>query len=280
MGQDTEGSCTWNKRNKRARSQITARKATNYFESTSPTQRLRGAVGVMNLGDHSGIGHRESGNVGDGVEICGTVAVADPKALLPGGFEAGVIPLTFRAQGVGSFELQALAVDGEAVVVRDGPVLGTAAVLLAVVPVFVVAGALAGLGIAERTTILLPSPSFASRLAVLVHGQTRVADGVARGKLGGIFGVALIQRDDGVTVVEVLYRVVDVLFIVSLVANEGAFVDGKYGCGSGHDILGDGSVMDTGGRCKLIKRQAGDTVDEDMVLVAPVVLEVLLVVLV
>ena len=104
---------------------------------------------------HGGKCCGKGGNVGNGVEIGGAVGIAYPKALLPGGFETGIVALTLGTQGVNTLEAEALAVDGKAVVIGDGFVLGAAAILLAVVPVSVVARALPGLGFAERTTEFL-----------------------------------------------------------------------------------------------------------------------------
>ena len=139
---------------------------------TSPPHGFRRAVGVMGACHNGSVGNRGRGNVGDGVEIGSACGVAYPEPLLAGGFEAGVVPLTFGAQCV------------------------------------------------------------------------------------------------------------DVFFVVCLVADEGAFVDGKHRFRSGENILGDGSIVDVGGRRQLVERQAGDAVDKNVVFVAPVEFEVLLIVLV
>ena len=70
------------------------------------------------------------------------------------------------------------------------------------------------------------------------------------------------------------------LFIISLVTDEGAFIQGKKYGGTGQDILCHGSVMNVGRGGQFIERQAGNAVYKDMVLIAPVILEFLLVVLV
>ena len=97
---------------------------------------------------HGCICNGKRGDVGNGVEISGAVGVAHPEPFLPGSFETGVVPFTLGTQGVDTLEAEAFAVNGKAVVIGDGSVLGATAVLLAVVPVSVVARALPGLGLA------------------------------------------------------------------------------------------------------------------------------------
>ena len=102
-------------------------------------------------GKDGGVSDREGGNVRDGVEICSAAAVADPQALPACGLEAGVVAFALCTQSIDPLETQTVAVDGETAVVGNGLVLCAAAVFSAVVPVFVVAGALPGFGLAERT---------------------------------------------------------------------------------------------------------------------------------
>lgn len=102
---------------------------------------------------------------------------------------------------------------------------GAPAVFLSVIPILVAAGALTGFRVSEGTAKLLPQSSFASRFAVLVHGKPRFTEGMTGGKPGGIFGIPLVERNDSVAAIKILHRVVDVLFIISLVADKGTFVD-------------------------------------------------------
>ena len=76
-----------------------------------------------------------------------------------------------------------------------------------------VAGALTGFGVAEGTAKLLSQSPLASRFAVLVHSETGFAERIAGRELGGIFGVALVERDHSVAVVKILHRVVNVFFV-------------------------------------------------------------------
>ena len=109
-----------------------------------------------------------------------------------------------------------------------------------------------------------------SGFAVLVHCKSCLADGIAGRGLGRIFGVALVERNHGVAVVKFPCCAVNVFFIVCLVADEGTFVDGKRLFRSGENILGDGGVMNIGGRRQFIERQARVAINKDMILVAPV----------
>lgn len=250
------------------------------MELTRPPQGFYRTVGVTRVVRHGGVSNRERGNVGNGVKIGGAVGVAYPKPFLPSGFETGIVALTLGTQGIDTLEAEALAVDRETVVVGNGFVFGATAVLLSIVPVFVIARTFARLGIAEGTTELLPQSPLAARFAVLVHGETGFADGIAGREFGRIFGVALVERNHGVTVIKFPYCVVNMFFVIRLVADEGAFIDGKHRFCSGEDILGDGSVVDVGRGCQLIEWQSGDAVNKNVVLVTPEEFAVLLVVLV
>lgn len=57
--------------------------------------------------------------MGECVEIGSAYSVMHPKPLLSKGFEAGAASLALRAQGVGSLEIEATAVDGKPVVCGD-----------------------------------------------------------------------------------------------------------------------------------------------------------------
>ena len=204
----------------------------------------------------------------------------NPKSGLAGVLEAGVIAFAFRSKSVGTLEGSTGSVDGESVIVGDGDILGAAAVLLAVVPILVIAGAFAGFRIAEGTAELLSCTTSVRGLAILVHGKAGFTNEVANGQLGRVFGVSLVERDDSFALVDVMDCIVDSLGIIALVGDKGAFLDGDDLAGSLEDIEGDGGIGDICGRGDLVDRQAGDTIHEDVILVAPVELAVLLVVLV
>ena len=68
-------------------------------------QRLFASVGVIGTGSNSCQSNHESGDMSDGVQIGGAMAIMDPKPLLTGVFETGVITFAFGSQRVNTFEL-------------------------------------------------------------------------------------------------------------------------------------------------------------------------------
>ncbi len=95
---------------------------------------------------------------------------------------------------------------------RDRFVFGTAPVFLTVVPIFVVTGAAPWFGLPERAAKLLAQTSVSiGRLAVLVHGEAPIANGIASREFLGIFGIAFVHRNESLTIVDILDQVVDFL---------------------------------------------------------------------
>ena len=80
----------------------------------------------------------QSGNMSQCVEVCRAGSIAHPQAFLTCGFEAGIVTLTLRPQGVSPFKIEAAAVNGKPVIVWNGLVFRAAPVFLPIVPVFVV----------------------------------------------------------------------------------------------------------------------------------------------
>ena len=132
-----------------------APKQAKVVKLTSPPHGFRRAVGVMGACHDGSVGNRERGNVGDGVEIGSAYGVAYPEALLTGGLETRIVAFTFGTQGVNALEAETFTVNGKPIIVWNSFVFGTAAVLLSVVPVSVVAGALPGFGATKRTAEFL-----------------------------------------------------------------------------------------------------------------------------
>ena len=128
----------------------------------------------------------------NGVEIGSTVAVMNPQPLLPGSLKAGVVTLTFGTESVSSLERKAVTINGKTVVIGNGDVLGAASVFLAVVPVFVIAGAGRGFGLSERTTEFLAGSAIFRGLSILIHSEAGVTDGMAGRKLLWVLGVPWI----------------------------------------------------------------------------------------
>ena len=130
----------------------------------------------MRAGQNGGQRNRQGGDVGQCIEVCRACAVAHPQPFLTCGFEAGIVTLTLRPQGVSPFKIEAAAVNGKPVVIGNGLVFCAAPVFLAVVPVLVVAGASTGFGLAEGAAVFLAGTPIVGGFAVLVHGEPGLAD--------------------------------------------------------------------------------------------------------
>ena len=224
----------------------------------------------MRTRGNSGQSDRQSGYVGQCIKISGAAAVADPETFLAGSFKAGVVALTLGAQGIGALESEAVPVNGEAVIGGQCDILGTAAVLFAVVPVFVAAGANAGSGLTEGTAEFLANPSVVGGFSVLVHGETGLADGIANRELLWVFCAALVEGNHSFPLIDVFNQVVDSSHVVALIAQEGTLSDGQDGIGSGEDVRDDRGVCHVGRRGQFVERQTGNTVHQHMVFVSPV----------
>ena len=118
----------------------------------------------------------QSGNMSQCVEVCRAGSIAHPQPFLTCGFEAGIVTLTLRPQGVSPFKIEAAAVNGKSVVIGNGFIFRAAPVFLAVVPVFVVTRANTGLGLAERAAVFLAGTPIVGGLAILVHSQPSITD--------------------------------------------------------------------------------------------------------
>ncbi len=230
----------------------------------------------------SGTGHGQGSDVGQRIQIGGAAAVTNPEALLAGSLKAGVVSLAFGTQGICALEVRTFPVNGKTVVRGNRFVLGAALMLLVVIPVFVVAGASSRFGLPERAAEFLADAVFVSvkNLSIFSHGKTSIADKAFRGQFVWVLGIALIQRDNGIALVDILHQVVDRFHIVTLVAQKGTFVERQNGIGSGKYPLHNGRIRHVSGGGQLIERQAGNTVHQHMVLVAPVKLNPSLIVLI
>ena len=146
-----------------------------HTSSASP-ERFGCAVGVRAM-QNSGQSNSQGIDMSQCVEVRRADAVAHPRPFLTCGFEAGIVTLTLRPQGIRPLEIETAAVNGKPVVIGNGLIFRTAPVFLAVVPVFVVTRANTGLGLAEGAAVFLPdSPSAISGFAILVHSQSGRAD--------------------------------------------------------------------------------------------------------
>ena len=130
----------------------------------------------MRAGQNGGQRNSQGRDVGQRIEVCRAVSVTHPQPFLTCGFEAGIVTLTLRPQGVSPFKIEAAAVNGKPVVIGNGLVFCAAPVFLAVVPVLVVAGASTGFGLAEGAAVFLAGTPIVGGFAVLVHGEPGLAD--------------------------------------------------------------------------------------------------------
>jgi len=115
-------------------------------------------------------------DVGQRIEVRRACAVAHPQPFLTCGFEAGIVTLTLRPQGVSPLETEAAAVNGKPVVIGNGLVFRAAPVFLPVVPILVVAGTRARFGLTEGAAVFLAGTPIVGGFAVLVHSQPGRAD--------------------------------------------------------------------------------------------------------
>ena len=136
------------------------------------------------------------------IEVCRAGSIAHPQAFLTCGFEAGIVTLTLRPQGVSPFERKAAAVNGKPVVIGNGPVFRAAPVFLPIVPVFVVTRANTGLGLAERAAVFLAGTPIVGGFSVLVHSQPGRADRIASRKRFRGFRAAWIEGDKRLALID------------------------------------------------------------------------------
>lgn len=256
-------------------------KGRQYPELASPAESFPAPVGVRAFGKDGGTSDRESRNVSNRVQIGGAVEVANPKTFLAGTLKAGIVTLALGSESVDTLEAETVAVNGKTVVVGNVLVLCTATVFLAVVPIFVVTGALTGFRLAEGTAVFLTQAAMSvGSFSVLVHGKTGVTDKMTGRELGGILRIAFVQGDNSVPMVEVFDGVVDMLGVIALVADEGTLLKGDDIVCLFEYRLHHGRIGNISGSGKLIERQPGNAIDQDVIFVAPVQLIIFLIMLV
>ena len=225
-------------------------------ESGSAAESFSGPVGVIEVKGDSGDSDGQGGDMSDGIEVFRAIAVMDPKSGLTGILEAGVIAFTFGAEGVGALEGSAGSVDGKSVIIGYGDVFCTAAVLLTIVPILVIARTLTGLGLAEGAAELLAGTTIIGCLAILVHGETGLTKEVSGRQFGGILSVSPVEWDNSFALVNIADSVVYGLGVITLVGDKGTFLDRDDLVGSLEDVQSDGGIGDIGRRGDLVNGQA------------------------
>ena len=214
------------------------------------------------------------------VEVRRAGSATHPQPFLTCGFEAGIVTLTLRPQGIDTLKTQAFPVNGKSVVCWNGLILGAAPVFLAVVPVFMAAGAHTVFGLAERTAVFLAGTIIVGGLAILVHSQPGRADRIAGRKRFQNLRTTRIEGNKRLALIDRFHGIVDAFHIVALVGKEGAFLQRNRLIRGREDFGGDGGIGDIARCGQLVERQAGDAVHQHMAFVAPVELVPALIVLV
>ena len=158
------------------------------------------------------------------IEVCRAGSIAHPQPFLTCGFEAGIVTLALCTQGVCSLETEAATVNGKSVVIGNGFIFRAAPVFPPVIPVLVVAGTNAGLGLAERAAVFLPGTPIVGGFAVLVHGEPGLADRITGRKRFQGSRAAWIEGNKRLTLIDRFYGIVDAFHVIALVGKKGAFL--------------------------------------------------------
>ena len=161
--------------------------------------------------------------MGKRIKICRTVHVSYPQTFLLGCLKAGIIAFTLCPQGVISIEIKTRPVNRQPVVCGDGLIFCAAAVFLTIVPILMAAEALAGSGFSKRTTELLARPPVVCGFSILIHSKLNRTQRIAGGKSFFILCATLVEWDEGFSVIDHLYGVVDAFHIAALVCKERTF---------------------------------------------------------
>ena len=119
--------------------------------------------------------------MGQRIEVCRAGSVTHPQPFLSRRLKAGIVTLTLCTQGIDTLKTQAFPVNGKPVVIGNGLVFRAAPVFLSIVPVFVVAGANTGFGLAEGAAEFLARTPIVGGLAILAHSETSFTDRIANG---------------------------------------------------------------------------------------------------
>ena len=158
------------------------------------------------------------------IEVCRAGSIAHPQPFLTCGFEAGIVALALCTQGVSLFKIETAAVNGKSIIVWNGLVFRAAPVFPPVIPVLVVAGTNAGLGLAERAAVFLAGTPIVGGFAVLVHGEPGLADRITGRERFRGFRAAWIEGNKRLALIDRFYGIVDAFHVIALVGKKGAFL--------------------------------------------------------
>ena len=202
---------------------------------------------------NSGQRNSQGRDMGQRIEVRRAGSAAHPQPFLTCGFESGIVALALRPQGVSPFIVETAAVNGKPVVIRNGLIFRAAPVFLPIVPVFVVAGANAGFGLAEGAAVFLAGTPIVGRFAILVHSQPSCADRITGRKRFQGFRAAWIEGNKSLALIDRFHGIVDAFRIVALVGKEGAFLQRDRLIRGREDLSGDGGISDIARRGQLVE---------------------------
>ena len=212
----------------------------------------------MRAGQNGGQHNRQGRDMSQCVEVRRACTVAHPQPFLTCGFEAGIVTLTLRPQGVSPFKVEATAVNGKPVVIENGLIFRAAPVFLPVILVLVVAGTFAGFGLTERAAVFLPGTIIVGGLAILVHSQPGHADRITGRKRFRGFRAAWIEGDKSFPIIDCFHGAVDAFRVIALVGKKGAFFQRNRLIRSCEDLSGNGGIDDIARRGQLVEQQPRD----------------------
>ena len=231
--------------------------------------------------DKRGDSNGQQRNVGNGIQVFGTMPVTYPKPFLSGSLESGIVPFAFRPECVNGSEFQSIPLDGKPVIVWDRHVFGATGGLTFLVEKFMGAGAIVQMGSSFIwTAIFLPGFAVLCELTVPVHGKARFADRRPTRQLGGRLCVTLVERNNALSVIKFPDGVVDGLDVIGIISNERAFLHRQIAVGFLEGIQRHSRVCHISGGGQLTKRKPCDAVYQHMAFVAPIELIIAFIVLI
>ena len=102
-----------------------------------------------------------------------------PHPFLPRVFEAGIVTLTFRAEGISAFKIFTVPVNGKSQVIRKRDIFGTVTVFPAVIKIFVPSGTICTRVVLQRTAEFWACASAVRKFAVFPHDKSGITDGIS-----------------------------------------------------------------------------------------------------
>lgn len=134
-----------------------------------------------------------------------------------------------------------------------------------------VARAVTGFGLTERAAEFLAQAAIPiGGSSILVHGKTSLTDRMTGREIGERLCIALVQGDNSIPMVDVFNGVIDMLGVITLVADESSFLKRNDLVCFFEDCFNHGGIHIFSGGSEFIDRQPRNAIDQDVILVAPV----------